>query len=148
MKYMNDYDIARARQRFTLASKPNRLAAAIVVEHLAEWADRNSDGWCYWPKPVRAAARLIDLIESRTYAENQAQESVDATDAELAAAVRPVKAFLTREKARPEDRELILRASEPLFEVVGATVFDPDRGELLGRNSDGSDRYEFDRVWY
>lgn len=110
MKFMNDYDIAFARTRFTRASKPNRLALALVVEHLAEWADNNSDGWAYWPKPCRAAEKAMSLIESRTNRENDEQERVDITDAEMQAAVRPIKAFLTREKVSAEDRELILRA--------------------------------------
>lgn len=111
MRFMNDYDIWHARQRFTRASCPNRLAAVLVIDQLREWADQHSDGWCYWPKPVRAAAKLIELVESRTNAENDAQERTDATDAELAAAVRPVKAFLTRHGARADHRELILRAA-------------------------------------
>lgn len=108
--FMNEYDLAHARSRFTRASKPNRLALVLVVEHLADWADNNSDGWAYWPKPCRAAERAMSLIESRTYAENQEQEDHDITDAEMQAAVRPIKAFLTRQKVRAEDRELILRA--------------------------------------
>jgi hypothetical protein len=109
MNFMNEYDLQVARTRFTHASKPNRLAAALVVDRLRAWADSVSDGWAYWPKPCRAAERAIALIESRTYAENQAQEETDATDEELAAALRPIKALLTRTKARQADREWILR---------------------------------------
>ena len=111
-RFMNDYDIRFAIQRFTRANKPNRLAAAIVVFRLAEWTDSHSDGWPYWPKPRRAADRAMAAIESRTNAENDAQEREDITDAELAAAVRPIKAFLTRHGASAEDRELILRSAD------------------------------------
>jgi hypothetical protein len=38
------------------------------------------------------------LIDSTTNAENDRRRRIDATDAETAAALRPIKAFLTREK--------------------------------------------------
>lgn len=110
MKFMNDYDLDQARMRFTRATKPNRLALVMVVDLLREWADQHSDGWAYWPKPARAAQKAISLIESRTYAENQQQEAEDITDEEMHAAVRPIKAFLTRQNVSAETRELILRA--------------------------------------
>ena len=112
MLYMNDYDLHFARQRFTRSSTPNRLALVMVVDNLREWADNHSDGWAYWPKPARAAAKAMEQIASTTNVQNRAQEAQDITDAELLAAVRPIKAFLTRQKADPRDRELILRAVE------------------------------------
>lgn len=109
-RFMNDYDIETAVRQHTRDSNPNRLAAALVIRNLAEWADSVSDGWCYWPKPVRAAQRLIDLTDLPT---NRGPHA-DCTDAELAAAVRPVKALLTRQGASADQRERILRASEPV----------------------------------
>lgn len=112
MRYMNDYDIEFAVRRFTRASKPNRLALALVVQNLAEETNWVSDGWAYWPKPARAADKAMALIESRTSRENDEQERVDITDAEMLAAVRPIKAFLTRNASvySAERRERILRA--------------------------------------
>jgi hypothetical protein len=110
MRYMNDYDIDFAVSRFTRAAKPNRLALALVVRNLAEWANTHSDGWAYWLKPARAAKQAMLLIRSTTNGANDVQERYDITDAEMAAAVRPIKAFLTRAKATPDDRERILRA--------------------------------------
>lgn len=123
MRYMNDYDLHFARQRFTRAACPNRLALAIIVDRLREWADEVSDGWAYWPKPARAADKAMALIESRTSRENDEQERNDITEDEMLAAVRPIKAFLTRAKRdgihlTDERRALILRASEPMFEVI------------------------------
>lgn len=118
MKFMNDYDLYFARQRFTRASTPNRLGLTIMVERLADWADENSDGWAYWPKPVNAAAKAIALIESTTNTANDEQERADATDEQVAAAVRPVKAFLTRQGVDAERKELILRSTRPMFEVI------------------------------
>lgn len=119
MKFMNDYDIAFARQRFGRGNTPNRLALAIMIERLAEWADENSDGWPYWAKPVRAAQTAITLVESSTNAENEYQERVDITDVHVAAAVKPVKAFLARQGVPAERKELILRSTRPLFVVRG-----------------------------
>ena len=110
MLYMNDYDRQRAVSRFTRAAKPNRLALALVVDNLADWANTHSDGWAYWPKPCRAARQAMLLIYSSTNEANALQERYDISDAEMAAAVRPIKAFLTRQKVSAEDRERILRA--------------------------------------
>lgn len=110
MRYMNDFDLELARQRFTRAAKPNRLALVMVVDHLREWTDEHSDGWAYWTKPRQAADQAMALIESATSRINEEQERHDITDEEMRAAVRPIKAFLTRQKVTPEWRERILRA--------------------------------------
>lgn len=112
MRFMNSYDIARALGRYSGAATPNRYAAARTVSCLADWADANSDGWCYWPKPCRSAARLMELLEGNgTYEAFRQREDVDATDAELSAALRPVKAFLTRTEASASDRAYILNGA-------------------------------------
>lgn len=112
MRFMNDYDLHSARQRFGRGDTPNRLALVMVVDNLREWADNHSDGWAYWPKPVRAAAKAIELIDGLSPTKNDRREIEDITDAEMLAAVRPIKAFLTRQKVSAQDRELILRAVE------------------------------------
>ena len=112
MSFMNEYDRTGAIHRFTRASKPNRLALALVVDNLATWADNHSDGWATWPKPARAASAAVKFIESTTSVNNQMQERYDITDAEMRLAVRPIKAFLTRHKVPADQRELILRAVE------------------------------------
>jgi hypothetical protein len=123
---MNDYDLHVARQRFGRGSTPNRLALVITVERLAEWADTVSDGWAYWRKPLQAAQRAIELIDGLN-----TDERADITEQEMLTAVKPIKAFLTRcskiphglhpqrPMVTPEERELILRATEPMFQVVG-----------------------------
>lgn len=109
---MNDYDLHFARMRFGRGQTPNRLALVMVVDNLRDWTDNvsRSDGWTYWQAPRKAASKAMALIESRTNRENDEQERTDITDAEMLAAVRPIKAFLTREKVSAEHRELILRA--------------------------------------
>jgi hypothetical protein len=113
MRFMNDLDIECAVYRYTRASKPNRLALALVVRNLADWADSASDGWHSWPKPCRAAAQAMALLEgdgTNAWYDRAVRE--DITDAEMLAAVRPIKAFLTRcgPMVTAEEREIILRA--------------------------------------
>lgn len=116
--FMNDYDRQFAIQRFIRASKPNRLALAIMVDRLAEWADFNSDGWAYWAPPRNAAKRAVEHIASTTNRANDEQEREDITEEEMLAAVRPVKAFLTRMQVTGDRREIILRSTRPMFEVI------------------------------
>lgn len=97
MRFMNEFDIEEALDRFDYAQTPNRVTLAKAVSALAEWANRNSDGWAYWPKPVRAAAKAMEQIDPTTWADIQRMESEDCTDAEFKAAVRPIKAFLTKQ---------------------------------------------------
>jgi len=112
MKFMNDYDLQSAIRRYTQGSTPNRLAVALVVSNLAEETNWVSDGWAYWPKPCRAAKNAIELIESTAYPEYERRQREDITDAEMRAAVRPIRSFLTRHAGiySPERRERILRA--------------------------------------
>lgn len=97
MQYMNDYDLDDAVRRYDPAVTPNRAYLAATVSALRDWTNHNSDGWAYWPKPVRAAARAIELIDSTTTEENIRRETQDATDAETVAALSVIRAFLTRQ---------------------------------------------------
>jgi hypothetical protein len=92
---MNEDDIDEAVRRYEPGS--NRAYLTAVVSALRDWTNGNSDGWAYWSKPYRAANRAMALIESTTWEETMRREQEDATDAEVAAALRPIKAFLTRE---------------------------------------------------
>lgn len=95
-RFVNDFEIEQNVQRFRGTDARNRLRAALVVSHLADWANDHSDGWAYWPKPARAAAKAIEATDARTYADREAQERTDLTDAELVKVIAPIKAFLTR----------------------------------------------------
>jgi hypothetical protein len=113
--FMNDYDLEQARRRFTGQAMPNRLALVMVVDNLREWTNDNSDGWGYWSKPMYAAGAAMRLIDSSTF-----RVTEDITEDEMRTAVRPIKAFLTRQAkvtnrhgnpmVSAEQRELILRA--------------------------------------
>lgn len=86
MLFMNDYEIARAVQQYS--KHPVLSRATRTLDSLAYWTDRNSDGWAYWPKPLHAAFKLMKLIYDG-----------NATEEEYKAALRPIKAFRTRQKA-------------------------------------------------
>ncbi|GAW54778.1 hypothetical protein PD653_2192 [Nocardioides sp. PD653] len=102
MRFMNEYDLEFARRRFGRGRTPSRAYLAAVVTQLADWADANSDGWAYWPKPTRAAAGAMSLIDSFTFQENERQESVDVSESDVRDAVRPIRTFLEHHGADPE----------------------------------------------
>lgn len=95
MRYMNDYDLARAARIAERNDWTNRARLVETVDNLRRWANRNSDGWAYWPKPCRAAARAMEEICGD--GTSRAADRPDTTDAQLTAALRPIKAFLTRQ---------------------------------------------------
>ncbi len=84
---MNEYDISEAQDRYH--GDPVLGPAVTTLTRLVDWTNANSDGWAYWPKPARAAARLMELIEG--------DGTVTADD--VRKALRPIKAFRTRHGA-------------------------------------------------
>jgi hypothetical protein len=94
--WMNEYEIEEAVDRFEVTDTPNLGKAARVLSNLRDWTNANSDGWPYWQKPARAATRLMDLL-NRARVERWYVDSHDVTAAELAKALTPIKAFLTRQ---------------------------------------------------
>jgi hypothetical protein len=114
MLFMNEWDIETAVREFDPYVTPNRAQLAVVVSNLREWANRNSDGWCYWPKPCNAAKKAMGHIASTTNRENEERRRNDITDAQLKAALSPIKAFLTRQDA--DHAEVIpVGFTSPLF---------------------------------
>lgn len=108
MRFMNSYDLDRAVRFYDKDVTPRRLHLAYTVANLAEWANRNSDGWAYWPKPCRAAEKAIKLIDSTTNAENEVKRRTDATEAEHKAALATIRSFLTRHGVSPEVKVAII----------------------------------------
>lgn len=106
MRYMNDYDLTRAHRVAIRRETPNRLALVRTVANLADWTDEHSDGWAYWLPPRRAAQRAIaEIVGDGT---NAADDRPDTTDAELKAALRPIKSFLTKHRV---DHAVIIRTA-------------------------------------
>lgn len=96
--YMNEYDVEDALRRFDTDETPNLAHASLALYRLMRWTNSNSDGWPYWPKPARAATRVMELIETARKRERNGTLR-DATEAEVKTALRPVKSFLTRHGA-------------------------------------------------
>lgn len=94
MRFMNEFEIENALDRWS--DHPVLGPATRTLSNLKDAANANSDGWAYWPKPARSAAKLMEMIEGDgTWA---ARESVDerATPAAYRAALAPIKSFRTR----------------------------------------------------
>lgn len=94
--WMNEYDVIEAVSAFKPMETPNLAEGARILSNLVAWTDNNSDGWPYWSKPSAAAKRLQERLQT-ALSERYRGEPVDMTDAELSAAIRPIKAFLTRQ---------------------------------------------------
>lgn len=90
MLFMNHYEIEDAVGRY--ADDPVLGPAARTLASLMDWTNRHSDGWAYWPKPCRAAAKLQALFPRRWDDESPTVEQYKA-------ALRPIKAFRTRQGA-------------------------------------------------
>jgi len=95
MMFMNQYEIDDAVDRF--AGHPILGPATLTLSNLADAANANSDGWAYWPKPARAAARLQTLIYGARLADiRQDHVHREPTAADYRKALVPIKAFRTR----------------------------------------------------
>lgn len=94
MMFMNEWEIEQAAERFR--GHPILGPATQTLRNLMECANRNSDGWCYWPKPCRAAKQLQELIQG-PHGYPRFGDRDDVTATQVKAAYRPIKAFLTRQ---------------------------------------------------
>lgn len=81
--FMNEYDIERSVER--LRHNETLGPASRFLQAYMHEVNAHSDGWPYWRSPVKAAAKLMTLIESGT-----------ATSAQVRAAMTPIKSFYTR----------------------------------------------------
>lgn len=94
MHFMNEYEILRAEERFD--SHPTLGPATKTLANLMATVNRCSDGWPYWSAPVRAADKLMTLIEGDRSWEATYGDRDDVTAAQVKKAYTPIKAFLTR----------------------------------------------------
>jgi hypothetical protein len=94
---MNEHDIEDALRWFDEEDQANLIHAARVLYRLMRWTNSCSDGWCYWPKPSRAAKKLEALILAGREANRRNYgDLTDVSEADLKRAFTPIKAFLTR----------------------------------------------------
>ena len=122
--WMNRYEVEEAREWFRHDAE---LALATeTLCNLVEWTDSNSDGWPYWNPPAKAAGKLCEILYRAMHYEER------PTPAQLAAALRPIKAFRTRRGAdfltgeeAQEAREAAVReraANPPMVDHVRRAV--------------------------
>jgi hypothetical protein len=97
MRFMNQWDIEDAAERFR--SHEVLGPATRTLQSLCEWANNNSDGWAYWPKPARAAAKLMEMIERDATFHWRNPSRDDVTAAEYKKCLSPIKAFRTKQGA-------------------------------------------------
>lgn len=89
MYFMNEWEIDLARSRYNLHQLHPVLGPATqLLSDLRDMVNGCSDGWAYWGPPVRAAARLMTMI----------QHPETATVETFKASQKPIKAFCTRYK--------------------------------------------------
>ncbi len=81
---MSEYEIEDAIRRHAPDSIAGR--AARFLSEFRHEVNANSDGWPYWSPPVKAAAKLMGLIQNPALVIEQ----------DLKAALRPIKSFYTR----------------------------------------------------
>ena len=101
--YLNESEILDAERTFHLDGQHNLYQGARILWALASWANQNSDGWCHWVKPRKAASGLIDVVDDARRQYLRGHGVPDITDEQLTGLVRPIKAFLTRNKVNQDD---------------------------------------------
>jgi hypothetical protein len=107
MLFMNEYEIEDSLLRFGSEETPNLLKGAKVLDGLRRWANSNSDGWAYWQKPLLAAKKLMTLLQAA-----DRFDPTDCTDAELRAALTPIKSFLTKQGVEHHDKVELVYISQ------------------------------------
>lgn len=106
MTWLNEHEVDEMYDRLDTAHPPvpNLTTAASILDALVAWTNANSDGWPYWNKPSQAAQTLQEMLQDRSYAirfgqdrDGTALEDLDLSPEMLNKALRPIKAFLTRQ---------------------------------------------------
>lgn len=102
MMFLNEYEVKNLAYAFE-SDTPNLQRLAKVLDRLVNWTNRNSDGWPYWAIPARAAANLMDVLNS-AYSEFLKGNTVeDVTEEDVRDLLRPIKAMLTRVGGKHEE---------------------------------------------
>lgn len=93
MSWANRMDIDRYLEEFS--ANPVLGPAARFLKAYQETIDSVSDGWPYWSAGTRPAGDLCKLLADAQLA-NLRHDGIDATAADVAKAIRRVRAFMTR----------------------------------------------------
>ena len=117
MYFMNDMEIDDMAIRYR--NHPVLGPATRTLAGLRDAANRNSDGWAYWPKPARAAEQLMRLIEGDDPRLRWNNQRADATKEKLKRAYVPVRAFRTRSKLQFEIYEPDMPTTARILTISG-----------------------------
>jgi hypothetical protein len=93
--WMNGADIEILHQNINQHTCPNVRKAVRLLYALMEATNNQSDGWHSWPKPGRAANKLMDLI--RTTGNIWYALHGTISDADLKKAITPIRRLATTE---------------------------------------------------
>lgn len=97
--YLNEYEVEDCVRIFTnpIFETPNLATGARIIEALMHWTNGCSDGWTYWQKPRKAAAKLIDALDDNRRVHLRGNHVADVSDSDLRIALVPIKQFLTKQ---------------------------------------------------
>lgn len=93
--WMNSADITGAFQ--ARHECPNVTKGVRLLYNLKESVNCQSDGWHSWPAPGKAAEKLMDLLRTAGNLPYGTRGTI--TDAQLKAAITPIRRMVTTQKA-------------------------------------------------
>ncbi len=82
--WMNHSEVMNAAWRYE--NDPILGPATLFLREFMEQVNENSDGWAYWQAPVKAAEKLMVLI----------QRGLPGNEADFKKTLAPIKSFYTR----------------------------------------------------
>ena len=97
MLFMNRWEVEEAASRYSADTVLGR--AARFLRDLMNEVDAHSDGWAYWGPPLRAAKKLMELVqagEANRHNRYTNIPQVEITEQAFTKAISPIKAFYTR----------------------------------------------------
>jgi hypothetical protein len=97
MLFMNAYEVDEASYQFR--THPVLGPATRFLRDFRDEVNSHSDGWAYWNPPLRAAKKLMELIQAGQANERNRYTNapqVEITEAAFRKALAPIRAFYTR----------------------------------------------------
>jgi hypothetical protein len=86
MYFLNESEIDRYATYYRPGT--HRAQAALLLQQFKDAVNSCSDGWPYWSRAPKAAAKLMAIVDNRA----------EATDAAIRRALTPIKSLCTRHK--------------------------------------------------
>lgn len=95
--WMNEMDLDNLVYNCRDMRRPVLRRAAHILSQLRDWTNANSDGWCYWQAPSRAASKMMTLAQGiQPDGWRSSTDDTDMTEADFKKALTPIKSFLTK----------------------------------------------------